>query len=242
MPSPSAVLPFTTIRGSLAGDAGILNLKSRWASAHSQPASSRLPIGGDYEVTLLAEDKLDLRPRELHVKTVKTAKQPEDEHVFAAPWISYDFQAFDLHRDLVDRVALFDQFVVHTDIGCRDRRIRIRSPLVLQQIMPPDFISLACKRPSRTCSLKATMRSAWSPPFVTVAARHANTVAARAFDTPRRRLNLGRDDFHGPDAVAHPGCDGPEGLTALLGALTGIAEDLDDMLIDCHRRLARRYR
>ena len=55
-------------------------------------------------------------------------------------------------------------------------------------------------------------------------------VAARAGDAARRRLDLGRDDLDGPDAVAHSRGDRAQGLAAALRALAGIADDLDDVL------------
>ena len=44
------------------------------------------------------------------------------------------------------------------------------------------------------------------------------------------RADFRRDDFHGPDAVAHLRGDRAERLAAALRALAGIADDLDDVL------------
>ena len=61
--------------------------------------------------------------------------------------------------------------------------------------------------------------------------------AARARDAARRRLDLGRDDLHGPDPVARLRRDGAERLAAALRALARVADHLDDVL--AQRRLAR---
>ena len=45
-----------------------------------------------------------------------------------------------------------------------------------------------------------------------------------------RRLDLGRDDLHGPDAVAGLRTQGGEELARGLRAFAGIADDLDDLL------------
>jgi hypothetical protein len=52
-----------------------------------------------------------------------------------------------------------------------------------------------------------------------------------ALSRTRRRLDFSRDDLHGPDTVAHLAADEAEELAAFLRALTGVADDLDDVLI-----------
>jgi hypothetical protein len=65
----------------------------------------------------------------------------------------------------------------------------------------------------------------------------ADADAAGALALSRRRLDLGRDDFDRPDAVTHLAADQAEDLPAFLRALAGIADDLDDMLVDFSRAL-----
>ena len=63
-------------------------------------------------------------------------------------------------------------------------------------------------------------------------------VTTGAGDAAWRWLDFGRDDLHGPDPVAHFGGDAGEGLAALLGALSRVADNLDDVLAQLQRRLA----
>ena len=70
----------------------------------------------------------------------------------------------------------------------------------------------------------------------------ADAVAACALGHPGRRLDLGRDDLHRPDAVAHLGGDGAEDLPALLGAFARVGDDLDGVLGQPRRDGARRAR
>ena len=60
----------------------------------------------------------------------------------------------------------------------------------------------------------------------------ADADAAGAGAGARRGLDLGRDDLHGPQAVAHLGADGAEQLARRLRSLAGVAHDLDDLLRD----------
>jgi len=47
-----------------------------------------------------------------------------------------------------------------------------------------------------------------------------------------RGLYFGGYDLYGPDSITHFGRDLTETLTAFLGTFTGIADDLDDGLVD----------
>jgi hypothetical protein len=67
---------------------------------------------------------------------------------------------------------------------------------------------------------------------------NSDPVAAGAGDAAWRWLDFGRDDLHGPDPVAHFGGDTGEGLATLLGALSGVADNLDDVFAQLYRRLA----
>ena len=58
----------------------------------------------------------------------------------------------------------------------------------------------------------------------------ADADAGRAGDAARRRLDLGRDDLDGPDAVADARGDRAERLAAALRAFARVADDLDDVL------------
>ena len=58
----------------------------------------------------------------------------------------------------------------------------------------------------------------------------ADPVAAGPLGDPGWRLDFGRDDLDGPDAVAHLGADRAEDLATLLGALSGVRNDLDGVL------------
>jgi hypothetical protein len=62
------------------------------------------------------------------------------------------------------------------------------------------------------------------------AGAHADADAAGAGHAARRRLDLGGDDLHRPDAVAAARGDGGQRLAAALRALAGIADHLDDVL------------
>jgi hypothetical protein len=46
-----------------------------------------------------------------------------------------------------------------------------------------------------------------------------------------RRLDLGRDDLGGPDAVAHARGNRGQALAAALRAFAGVADDFDDVLV-----------
>jgi hypothetical protein len=58
----------------------------------------------------------------------------------------------------------------------------------------------------------------------------ADADARCARDAARGRLDLGRDDLGGPDAVAGLRGDRTERLAAALRALARVADDLDDVL------------
>ena len=60
----------------------------------------------------------------------------------------------------------------------------------------------------------------------------ADAVAAGAGARTAGRLDFGGNDLHRPDAVAVAGAEVGEHLAAGLGALSGIADDLDDVLVD----------
>ena len=64
-----------------------------------------------------------------------------------------------------------------------------------------------------------------------------DAVTAGTGDAARRWLDFGRDNFHRPDPIARFGGDAGEGLAALLRALSGIADNLDDVFAQLHRRL-----
>ena len=132
-PSASAVLPLTTICGSVERVAGMRYLKSRLRLGPGVAGVEQLHVGLDDGRGLLAEGERDLLARELQVEAVDAAQHAEREHVLAAARVGDERAALALHRDLVDVVAGRDELVVGLDVGGGDLPVRVVAPHALEQ-------------------------------------------------------------------------------------------------------------
>ena len=235
-PSAIAVLPLTTICGSVDRCAGIAYLKSRLASPQAKPASSSAHVDGDDLLVLLAEDARDLLARQLQVEAVDAAQHAEHEHVLAAARIGDQRPAFALQRNLVDADSrLAQRLRPSRRTTRRSSGPRARATCSRAGSSRRASVRRRATRPSSTCSLKATTRSVSSPPLVTrfepmrmrmplapATLRAGGWISAGMISTVQMPLPLRA-------AIA------PERLAAALRALARIADHLDDVLGQ-HRR------
>ena len=192
----------------------------------------------DHPLVLLGEDGANLLAREPHVQAVEVAEDAEREHVLATARVRDELAALDLHRDLDHAEALVDELLDRLGIRGGDRRIAVLAPHALEhdrrarlELVRPDATEqdLLVERNREIRFITAVGDAALSD---------ADAHATRARDAARRRLDLRRDDLHGPDPVSHLGGDRAERLAAPLRALTRVADHLDDVLADDHRRFS----
>jgi hypothetical protein len=179
---------------------------------------------------LLAEGVGDLVFYSLEVSIVDVSEKPEGEHVLALARVLIDGEALLLHRDFDDAVVARPELDEGLLPGALNVRIRVRRPKILdendrvvgQRAEPmPRQQHLFVERDDQL-HLIAPVRDGARP--------DADAIAARPFRGSRRRLDLGGDDLHRPDAVAHLGRHRAEDLAALLCAFAGIGDDFERVL------------
>jgi hypothetical protein len=196
----------------------------------------------DDAFALLCEHEGDLLARQDQVQTVDAAQDAEDVHVLAPVGVGDVLQAELFQGNLGDPESLGDQFVEYLGVRRGDLRIGIAPPLAFQENVAAGF-DLVGPKPCQQDLL--VERHDQICLIATVCNRlgcHTNSVAAGSGDAPRGGLDFGRDDLHGPNTVPHPRRDRAEGLAASLRALAGVADDLDDMLLERHDPFAARAR
>ncbi len=229
-PSASAVLPLTTICGSVdrVGRNRVLEVEVRFAPGEARFEQPH--VGLDDLLVLLAEGERDLLARELQVEAVDAAQHPEHEHVLAVARIGDQRAALALERDLVDAEAACVQRCRPSRRRTRRSSGRVLAPHALEQDRGAR-LELAGAHAAEQHLLverddEVGLVAAVGHPL----GADADADARGAGDAARRRLDLGRDDLDGPDAVAAARRDRAERLAAALRALARVADDLDDVL------------
>ena len=206
-PSASAVLPLTTICGSVLRSAGMRYLKSRFASAQAPPAS-RADVAVDHGV-LLAEGEGDLFAGELDVEAVDAAQHPEREHVLALARIGHERAALASPSVLRTHDSPRPQRWRGLHVRRRDLRIDVLAPHALEQDRATRLERAGTDASEQHLLVERHDEIGFVAAIGDALRADADAVAARACNAARGRLNLRRDDFDGPDAVAHARGDRP---------------------------------
>src|SRR6266540_531336 len=192
----------------------------------------QLDVRRDDFLVLLAERDGDLLAREPQLEAVDAAEHPQHEHVLALARIRDQLPALALHRDLDDAITVGDESLVRFQVGARDGRVAVLAPHRFEQDRAALFQLARADAPEEDLLVERHDEIDLVPAIRDRARAEAHAVAARARDAACRWLDLCRDDLDGPDAVAGFGRDRGERLAASLRALTGVADDLDDVLAD----------
>ena len=187
----------------------------------------------DYALVLLAEGQRDLLARRLQVQAVDTADHAQREHVLAAPRIRHVLAAFHFHGNFVDPITGLDQAIVRLDVRSGDRRIGISTPHAFQQDDAVGLELFVAHPPQQYLLVEGDHQVGFVAAVGHRARSDADAVAARAGHAARRRANFGGNDFRGPDAVAHLRGNRAQRLAATLRTFAGIADDFDDMFLEC---------
>ncbi len=179
---------------------------------------------------LLAEREGDLLATELGIQAVQVAQHPEHEHVLALARVGDELVALALERDLVDAEAGLLQHVDRFDIRGDDLRIAMLAPHALEQDLRAGLQLAGAHAAEQHLLVERDDEIGLVAAVGHLLRADADADARGARDAARRRLDLGRDDLRGPDAVAAPRRDAAERLAAALRALARVADDLDDVL------------
>ena len=193
-------------------------------------------VVADDGVGLLREDESDLVPSRLQIQAVDVAQHAQNEHVLAALGIGDMLQALAFHGDFVDLVPVRHEFVTGPGVRSGDLRVLVGSPFVLQENDAAGLEFVIQDATQQHLLVEGDDQVGLVTPIGNAMGCQANAVAAGAGDAPRRWLNFCGDDLGGPNPVSHPRRDGPERLATPLRPLAGIADDLDDMLLQRHHR------
>ena len=212
------------------GHDGDAVLEVECVSAQAWPASSRPWLTLTTLASFLPKVMRDLVARDLEVQAVDAAEDPEHEHVLAAPRVGHELAARFLERKFVDAKAALVQHLHRLDVRRDDLRVAMLAPHVLEQDRAAGLQLARANAAEQHLLVERDDEVGLVAAVGDLARPHADADAGGARDAARRRLDLGRDDLGGPDAVAHPGRDRAERLAAALRALAGIADHLDDVL------------
>ena len=208
----------------------------------SRPTRSRQQqalVDLDDLALLLAEGQRDLLVREVEVQCVNAAQHPQHEHVLALARVGDELAALALERHLQHVVAGLLECGERRKVGLDDLRLAMLAPHVLEQDRGAG-LEFAGAYPAQQDLLVERDREVGLVAAIGDLLRaHADADAGGTRDAARRRLDLGRDDLRGPDAVAHLRGNGAQRLAAALGAFAGIADHLDDVLGEGLRFLGR---
>ena len=199
-------------------------------------------VGFDHALVLLAEGKRDLLAREFEIQAVNAAQHAERKHILAAPRITDQRQAFALHRHFADLVAGRDQLVVGFLVGSAYLRVLVLAPHALNQYGATEFEFAVAHAAQQHLFIEGDHELGLVAAVGDASGANPNADAARARDAARRRPDFSRNDLLGPDAIAHLGSDRAQRLAAALRPLAGIADDLDNMLLQRDGRLLARRR
>ncbi len=194
------------------------------------PRLEQLHVGVDDRAVLLAEGERDLVPPELQVEAVDAAEHAQHEHVLAAPRIGHQGTALALQRQLDHAVAALDERVDGFVEGLHDRRIAAVPPDVFQEDRGAGLQFAGAHAAQEHLLVEGHDEVGFIAAVGHFLRADADADAAGARHAARRRLDLGRNDLHGPDAVAAARGDAGERLAAALRAFAGIADHLDDVL------------
>ncbi len=185
-------------------------------------------------VALLAEDLGDFFLALVRVAVVNPAEHAEHEHVLALARVCDQLEAFLLNRQFVhDQSALLEVGECFR-VLLADFLLGVFGPHVLEQHDGAWPVGTVLDAGVEDLLVERHHHVSFVAHVGHVLRAHAHADAAGALSRTRGRLDFGRDDLHGPHAVAHLAADEPEQLAAFLCALAGVAYDLDDVLI--HRK------
>ena len=132
-PSASAVLPLTTICGSVERSRRDAVAKIEIGLRPLVPGFEQHDVRIDHALVLLAEGEDDLIHRQLQLQAVDVAQHAQGEHVLAALRVGDQGAALPFHRDFAHLVARGHELVVGLDVGRDDLRIGVLAPHAFQQ-------------------------------------------------------------------------------------------------------------
>jgi hypothetical protein len=191
----------------------------------------KLVIHVDHRLALALgrEDRRHLSLRDLEVAVVERAQHPHHPHVLAALRVLRDGARLRVDRDVAHLVAREMEVLDGLLVRVADLGVLALGPLVVDHQDGSGAQSLLVDAAVEHLLVEGHHQVRLVAHVADGLRAEADADAAGSLTGASRGLDLGRDDLHGPQTVAHLGADGAEQLAGRLRALTGVAHDLDDL-------------